>query len=439
MSESVVSLPGPFYPTGGHCFTARLAEISAAVGFAQLNENGRPLNGSGATLELIQTLGSGRHTVENGKLYFSTSDNSDPNVNGRVYVLKLGFRVAGASDTDVPFDELEGEDQSSETSDGPIATEKPRPEIPSGYGIPLIFPSQLVPWSKLIRRGATPADIVAGKRQLELRTYPIAGNFNGTDRLDFTITQEGVLFSDAGEKYFTAEFGTFKILLRGEDDRDDDRFCLDICRFVTANIVHSNSDFLLCHPGKSKYPFDAQRLAEKFFYSDQPLGLHCEDGAIFLGHVLHTQGIESRRVWFENLSGNGGGHTILEVRLPASGRWVLVDPDYGVFYQDRQGNMLGAEQINDLRASNFESLEVQFLSVKSWLAGFWNFKGTYTGQFTWTPSKSKTKPTTDATLYRQLIARILSRVHIAELVHLGDGQIRAKNLPPLADVSDNLP
>lgn len=53
-------------------------------------ENGRALGPAHAIHDNIRNLGQGRLSHWGGKLYFSTSDNSDPNTNGRQYAVK-GF------------------------------------------------------------------------------------------------------------------------------------------------------------------------------------------------------------------------------------------------------------------------------------------------------------------------------------------------------------
>ena len=60
----------------------------------RLYENERSLAPGNALRTEIGTLGDGRYTYENGRLFFSTSDNSDPRMNGRRYTLELPFIVA---------------------------------------------------------------------------------------------------------------------------------------------------------------------------------------------------------------------------------------------------------------------------------------------------------------------------------------------------------
>jgi hypothetical protein len=62
---------------------------------ARLTENGRPLGPGGALHEDIRQMGQGRYSHWGGQLYFSTSDNSDPNTNGRKYILRTTTSARG--------------------------------------------------------------------------------------------------------------------------------------------------------------------------------------------------------------------------------------------------------------------------------------------------------------------------------------------------------
>ena len=55
---------------------------------ARLTESGRPLGPSGAIHEDIRKMGQGRYSHLGEALSFSISDNSDPNTNGRKYILR---------------------------------------------------------------------------------------------------------------------------------------------------------------------------------------------------------------------------------------------------------------------------------------------------------------------------------------------------------------
>ena len=100
LREPVV-LPGPFEPIGGRGFTAKLhwpphhlnlgslADTDDEPGRSPLIilEDGRPLGFAHGLIADIRDAGEGRFLHSEEGLYFSTSDNSDPNLNGRTYAV----------------------------------------------------------------------------------------------------------------------------------------------------------------------------------------------------------------------------------------------------------------------------------------------------------------------------------------------------------------
>jgi len=54
-----------------------------------LFEDGLPLDFSHAPHDAVRLLGEGRYSHWGDELFFSASDNSDPNTNGRVYTAML--------------------------------------------------------------------------------------------------------------------------------------------------------------------------------------------------------------------------------------------------------------------------------------------------------------------------------------------------------------
>ncbi len=88
----------PFPLNGGHGYTAALPEAWPADdpdgdrSALALFEDGKPL-GPGHTVHAdVRALGGGRFSHWDGHLYFSSSDGSDPNTNGRTYTAE--YRVA---------------------------------------------------------------------------------------------------------------------------------------------------------------------------------------------------------------------------------------------------------------------------------------------------------------------------------------------------------
>src|SRR5262245_20034383 len=86
-------LPRLFLHESGDCWSAALPALSRLAddvahplrSTLALYENGVPLNQAHSPVEEIASLGIGRYAHWGTRLLFSTTDNSDPNTNGRRY------------------------------------------------------------------------------------------------------------------------------------------------------------------------------------------------------------------------------------------------------------------------------------------------------------------------------------------------------------------
>lgn len=86
----VVPLERPFAEEGGHCFVAAIPPefmTSVAAGTIMVEEEAGELGPAGSPHEAIRTEGGGRFSVWDGRVYFSSSDRTDCNENGRRYRL----------------------------------------------------------------------------------------------------------------------------------------------------------------------------------------------------------------------------------------------------------------------------------------------------------------------------------------------------------------
>jgi len=91
----VTTVAGPIEHESGHCYVSRLPPtvepgdnlIECRRSTLVLTEDGKPLPVSHAMHADIGLCGQGRYSHWNSELWFSTSDNSDPRHNGRVYAL----------------------------------------------------------------------------------------------------------------------------------------------------------------------------------------------------------------------------------------------------------------------------------------------------------------------------------------------------------------
>jgi hypothetical protein len=68
--------------------TTWMNQADLGISPAVVYENGVPLAFPNSMHQEIRDDGNGRYSIWNGYLYFSSSDNSDPRTNGRVYEIK---------------------------------------------------------------------------------------------------------------------------------------------------------------------------------------------------------------------------------------------------------------------------------------------------------------------------------------------------------------
>jgi len=92
-------LAGPFRHLGGHCYIAQIPHLESSADSddnrarskIMLFEDGVPVGFPHQYPHFIKTLGTGRYSHWDIKLLFSTTDNSDPNTNGRRYTIAPTF------------------------------------------------------------------------------------------------------------------------------------------------------------------------------------------------------------------------------------------------------------------------------------------------------------------------------------------------------------
>lgn len=98
---TIEELPPSFSSREGYCWVVPLPHLSDLADLPEMPrrsslrmfEDGRPLMFAHAPLVSIQKVGEGRYSHWEDKLYFSTSDNSDPNTNGRRYTIRYLLSV----------------------------------------------------------------------------------------------------------------------------------------------------------------------------------------------------------------------------------------------------------------------------------------------------------------------------------------------------------
>src|SRR5262245_41893951 len=90
----VASLPKTFPGTLRFLYIISKGEIDGDRS-AKLTENGRPLGLGGVLHAGIPQRGPGRYSHWGSSLYFAASDNSNPNTNGRKYILRTTASARG--------------------------------------------------------------------------------------------------------------------------------------------------------------------------------------------------------------------------------------------------------------------------------------------------------------------------------------------------------
>jgi len=77
-------------PELGYCYLAsipgRIVSDASGCSSLKLFENGKPLGPAHSLHDDIRNVGLGRYSHWSGYIYFSSSDNSDPRSNGRMYL-----------------------------------------------------------------------------------------------------------------------------------------------------------------------------------------------------------------------------------------------------------------------------------------------------------------------------------------------------------------
>jgi hypothetical protein len=97
MAAKQMPLTGPFVKEVGFAWKALLPEHQSAADSVNegtksklvIYENGKPLGPAHSMHDDIRTKGKGRFSHWLDTLYFSTSDNSDPNTNGKKYTYSI--------------------------------------------------------------------------------------------------------------------------------------------------------------------------------------------------------------------------------------------------------------------------------------------------------------------------------------------------------------
>jgi hypothetical protein len=250
--------------------------------------------------------------------------------------------------------------------------------------LPLIFERTKLEWRELVKPNPysnriTPKAIVS--RGIESFAQP--GPPTGMDLSDVAIDEVGLTFPHWGHWGLVGHFGAAKILLLDPDASTFNQ-TLAIAAFVMRGSWHSAIDTPIAFPGERYGPFHPLGLAEKFFYSDQPLGLHCGHIVDFLAWLLHRRDIPVRRVALSNTA--HVGHIFMEVQILPKGGWMYLDPDFGLALKHK-GRFISARKAKALRdAGKSREIELFDIGQKAFPKPAFNFQPGFSGQIVWQPS-----------------------------------------------------
>ncbi len=211
-------------------------------------------------------------------------------------------------------------------------------------------------------------------------SFPIPGNYKGSDNAHITYNDESINFGRPGEYYIRTSLGSFKVLIL-DNSKTKDEQALSIGSFVSRNSLNCFADAYKIRPYPQSYNYHRpDKLLKKFFSSDQPIALHCGGMADFLNHILWKKGYRVQRVHI-------GTHVVSHVFFPDKKKWVMIDADDGFIIQDDKEKYLSIEEIIN---TDSELHLVDIGGKKALKDGYSLY--IYTPEFTWTVDKMEDRP-----------------------------------------------
>ena len=193
-----------------------------------------------------------------------------------------------------------------------------------------------------------------------------------------------IIFPSDGQYIISSELGVRKILILSDSSLQEE--IIQIAKFISMNIIHSGADVRGCTVDESRgsaiyYP----NLYRKLFYSDQPLGLICDQAAYLACSLFYHLKFNVRLIW-TYCSSTRSGHVCMEIFNEEEDKWIFFDPDYGCMLRDSNGSILSPEEII-LRCNRRETGDITTidLSGKSLPLGKLQYLFDFDGILTWTP------------------------------------------------------
>lgn len=197
-----------------------------------------------------------------------------------------------------------------------------------------IFRRNLVGWRELAPYYEIFRQQIPLEENTVLGTFPLAWDTPNGNEKKIICRKDGLYFPSPGEYYFQIQAGFYKVLILPEEV-DVDRDILSITKFVSANTVYS----VVNHSTWNGSLVPASVLP-CFFGSDQPLKLWCHAVSSVLQYCLNRCGLEAKAIALD-------GHVVVEAR-DSRGKWVYLDPDYGIAIRNAENRLLSKEEIRSL-------------------------------------------------------------------------------------------
>jgi hypothetical protein len=193
-------------------------------------------------------------------------------------------------------------------------------------------------WAGLLKNHATFSAKPSG--------HPVKVNFSYADSSDENLTK----LRDTYDLETIAGQGT-------ETDR-----IINLTRWVYQLTGHANEPEI----PKELNAFSLIRLAK-----DEHMQINCYMKTIILNEIFLAMGFASR--WTHLLPHSheeDESHFVTSVYSPALGKWIFMDPDFGVYVTDEKGAILGVAEIRN-RLITGEQLVVESLDTSSVLTDAW--------------------------------------------------------------------
>ncbi len=234
------------------------------------------------------------------------------------------------------------------------------------------------------------------------RAEGLTGNIS-FERDDTGAGLGSLRFEAFGTHLVRSNLGVFKCLTLDPALRRDQR-ALEIFKFAAENIVHSCVDKSIILPWarRSRY-VRPDLLLTKLFQSDQPLGLHCDHASQMTAFLLHLDGYEVREIALTDPV-QRTGHVVMEVYMPDQGKWVMLDPDFGVVVANADGLLQSTDELACRRNDNGE-LQVRRIFEKRWEQDAYNVADAFSGQLGWHAGLAPGMPTVRGDSYHRMMER----------------------------------